>query len=104
MASGKYKAVHVTVARLVSADSGDRGPSIGVRRDEGAELGALVVRIKFIVYLFTDKLCQLTLALAEKQSFGIHVPSRTSSRVMIPRGMIAGSNICKSYGQVVSRE
>lgn len=88
--------------RAIDADSGDHGSRIKVWRDERTQLRSLMVWVEFVVNLFPDELCRLILAFVKKQRFVVNMPSRTSSRVIIPSGMIAGSNICKNYKQDVN--
>ena len=56
MASDVRKIVVVITARVVGAKDGSRGSCVGIRWDERAELGSLIVRVEFIVDLFSDEL------------------------------------------------
>ena len=54
MTSGMHKTGTMVAAR-VTDNSGDRGPRIGVGGDEQAELGSLMVGVKFLVEFFPNE-------------------------------------------------
>ena len=47
--------VAVIMSRVFDADGGGRGSSIGIWWDERTELGTLVMRIEFVVNLFSNE-------------------------------------------------
>ena len=55
-ASDVRKVAAVIMARIINANSSGRGSCVGIRWDERAELGSLVVRVKFVINLFPDEL------------------------------------------------
>ena len=63
MTGGTYKTAVVLVARAVGADCSSRGSRVEIRWDERAELGSLIVWVKFVIDLFSDEFCRWTLAL-----------------------------------------
>jgi len=63
MAGGACKTAVVLVARAIGADRSSRGSCVEVRWDERAELGSLIVWVKFVIDLFSNEFCRRTLAL-----------------------------------------
>ena len=52
-----HKTIVVVMTRAVDIDGGSRGSCVRIRWDEGAELGSLIVWVKFVVNLFPNELC-----------------------------------------------
>jgi hypothetical protein len=96
VATNGWKSVQV-IEVIGTTDGGDLSSSIEVWQDKGIELRSPMVRVEFVVDLLPDELYKLMSALVWNQGCFVHMPSRTSSRVMIPSGMMAGCNICKDY-------
>ena len=74
MATGVCKTGAVVAAR-VADNSGNRAPCIGVRGDERAELGSLVVWVEFIVDFFPNEFYGVT-----SVPVGIKIPTYTCLR------------------------
>lgn len=70
--------------------------SLGVVGTVGAEI-RMALGVKFVVDFLPDELYKGAISKTVISPGSVHTPSSTSSRVIIPRGMTAGSTLCKNY-------